>query len=128
MAEVLFDVKQGRRVYVANAAISTGMLVIPGSTAGQVGPAAATGPINMVALTDAASSAEVEVMPITRGAEYRFLAGGAVTAGSEVEFATTTGKIQTSPQVLNAGVPWKPGHPADSSRSSPTDRPQLNPH
>ena len=90
MAEVLFDVKQGRRVYVANAAISTGMLVIPGSTAGQVGPAAATGPINMVALTDAASSAEVEVMPITRGAEYRFLAGVTITAGQELEIGATT--------------------------------------
>jgi len=94
MAEVLFDVKQGRRTYTANAALTTGMLVIPGSTAGQVGPAAATGPLNMVALTDAASGADVEVMPVTRGAEYRFLAGGTVTAGSEVEFATTTGKIQ----------------------------------
>jgi hypothetical protein len=95
MAEVLFDVKQGRRVYVANAAISTGMLVIPGSTAGQVGPAAAAGPICMVALTDASSSAEVEVMPITRGAEYRFLAGNSVTSGAEVELDSTTGKIKT---------------------------------
>ena len=95
MAEVLFDVKQGRRVYTASAALSTGMLVIPGSTAGQVGPAAATGPLLMVALTDAASGADVEVMPVTRGAEYRFLAGNSVTSGAEVEFDSTTGKIKT---------------------------------
>jgi len=94
MADPLFDVRQGRRVYVANATITQGMLLVPGSTAGQVGPAAATGPLLLVAMTDASSSAEVEVLPIIRGAEYRFQAGGTVTAGQEVEFATTTGKIQ----------------------------------
>jgi predicted ATPase len=94
MAEVLFDVKQGRRTYTANAALTTGMLVIPGSTADQVGPAAATGPICMVALTDAASSALVEVMPVTRGAEYRLLSSGNIAAGEEVEFSTTTGKVK----------------------------------
>jgi hypothetical protein len=90
MAEVLFDVKQGRRVYTASGALSTGMLVTPHSTAGQVVAAPATGPICMVAVTDALTGTDVEVIPITRGAEYRFLlAGTSITAGAEVEFGAS---------------------------------------
>lgn len=95
MAEVLFDVKQGRRVYTASGALSTGMLVVPHSTAGQVVAAPATGPVNMVAVTDALTGTDVEVIPVTRGAEYRLLAAGNITAGAEVEFGATTniGKV-----------------------------------
>jgi len=95
MAEVLFDVKQGRRVYTASGALSTGMLVTPHSTAGQVVAAPATGPVNMVAVTDALTGTDVEVIPVTRGAEYRFLAAGTITAGAEVEFGATSniGKV-----------------------------------
>jgi hypothetical protein len=89
MAEVLFDVKQGRRVYTASGALSTGMLVTPHSTAGQVVAAPATGPVNMVAVTDALTGTDVEVIPVTRGAEYRFLAAGNITAGAEVEFGAS---------------------------------------
>ena len=95
MAEANFDVRQGRRTYTASGALSSGMLVTPHSTAGQVIAAPATGPICMVVMTDALTTTDVEVMPITRGAEYRFLAAGNITAGAEVEFGATTniGKV-----------------------------------
>lgn len=95
MADPIFDVKQGRRVYTASGALSQGMLVVPHSTAGQVVAAPATGPVSLVAMTDAATTTEVEVLPIIRGAEYRFQAAGNITAGAEVEFGATTniGKV-----------------------------------
>jgi len=71
------------------------MLVVPHTTADQVVAAPATGPVNMIVMTDALTTTDVEVMPITRGAEYRFLAAGTITAGAEVEFGATTniGKV-----------------------------------
>jgi hypothetical protein len=96
MAEANFDVRQGRRTYTASGALTTGMLVVPHSTAGQVVAAPVGGPVNMIVMTDALTTTDVEVMPITRGAEYRFLSAGNIVAGEEVEFAATTdiGKVK----------------------------------
>lgn len=95
MADPIFDVKQGRRVYVASGGLTQGMLVTPHSTAGQVVAAPATGPVSLVVMTDALTGTDVEVLPIIRGAEYRFQAAGNITAGAEVEFGATTniGKV-----------------------------------
>ena len=89
MAEANFDVRQGRRTYTASGGLSSGMLVTPHPTAGQVVAAPATGPVSMVVMTDALTGTDVEVMPIIRGAEYRFLAAGNITAGAEVEFGAS---------------------------------------
>jgi hypothetical protein len=89
MADPLFDVRQGRRVYTASGGLTAGMLVTPHSTAGQVVAAPATGPVSMVVMTDALTGTDVEVIPITRGAEYRFQAAGNITAGAEVEFGAS---------------------------------------
>lgn len=96
MSNAIDNVRQGRRTYTASGALSDGMLVVPHSTAGQVVAAPATGPINMVCVTNAANGEDVEVVPIVRGAEYRFLlAGTSISAGAEVEFGATTniGKV-----------------------------------
>ena len=95
MSNAIDNVRQGRRTYTASGALSDGMLVVPHSTAGQVVAAPATGPVSMVCVTNAANAEDVEVVPVTRGAEYRFLAAGNITAGAEVEFGATTniGKV-----------------------------------
>lgn len=95
MSNAIDNVRQGRRTYTASGALSDGMLVVPHSTAGQVVAAPATGPVSMVCVTNAATTEDVEVVPIVRGAEYRFLAAGPITAGAEVEFGATTniGKV-----------------------------------
>ena len=97
MSNAIDNVRQGRRTYTASGALSDGMLVVPNSTAGQVVAAPATGPVSMVCVTNAANGEDVEVVPVTRGAEYRFLAAGNITAGAEVEFGATTniGKVIT---------------------------------
>ena len=95
MARAINDVRQGRRTYTASGALSEGMLVTPHTTAGQVVAAPATGPVCMIAVSDAATGTDVEIEPILRGAEYRFFAAGNITAGAEVEFGATTniGKV-----------------------------------
>jgi len=90
MAEPLFDVRQGRRTYTASGAITAGMLVAPHSTAGQVVASPAAIAPCMLAVTDALTTTDVEVVPIARGAEYRFLAGVTITAGQELEIGATT--------------------------------------
>jgi hypothetical protein len=59
----------------------------------------------MIVMTDALTTTDVEVMPITRGAEYRFLASGNITAGAEVEFAATTdiGKVKAYSEGTKVG-------------------------
>jgi hypothetical protein len=95
MARAINDVRQGRRTYTASGALSEGMLVTPHSTAGQVIAAPATGPVCMIAVSDAVNATDVEVEPILRGAEYRFFAAGNITAGAEVEFdSAAAGKIK----------------------------------
>jgi hypothetical protein len=73
------------------------MLVVPHTPAGQVVAAPATGPINMVCVTSAATTEDVEVVQVVRGSEYRFLSAGNIAAGAEVEFGATTniGKVIT---------------------------------
>lgn len=95
MAEPLFDVRLGNRPYTASGALSQGMLVVPHSTADQVVAAPATGPVNLLCLTNGTSGSRVDCMPIPRGAEIRVLAAGNITAGQEVEFGATTniGKV-----------------------------------
>jgi hypothetical protein len=90
MAEPLFDVRQGRRTYTASGTITAGMLVAPTSTAGTVVASPAAIAPCLLAVTDALTTTDVEVVPINRGAEYRFLAAEAITAGAEVEIGATT--------------------------------------
>jgi hypothetical protein len=93
MADPLFDVRQGRRVYTASGTITAGMVTNPHTTAGQVVAAVAKSAGIMTALTDATTGTDVEVMPITRGAEYRFLANASISAGAEVEVSSTAGRV-----------------------------------
>jgi len=71
MSNAIDNVRQGRRTYTASGALSDGMLVVPNSTAGQVVAAPATGPVSMVCVTNAATTEDVEIVPVIRGAEYR---------------------------------------------------------
>jgi predicted RecA/RadA family phage recombinase len=95
MARAINDVRQGRRPYTASGTITEGMLVVPHTTADQVVATGASGPICMVASSDAATGTRVEVDPILRGAEYRFLAQGNIAAGAEVQFSATAGRVET---------------------------------
>lgn len=91
MAEPLFDVRQGRRTYTASGAISAGMFVNPGSTAGQVIASPTQIAPCLLAVTDALTTTDVEVIPINRGAEYRVLCGSvSLAAGVEIAIGTTT--------------------------------------
>lgn len=95
MAEVLFDVQQGRRVKIASGTITKGMLVGPHSTAGQAVATANAGIVVWVAATDATTGTEVEIIPIVKGAEFRLQSNGIIAAGAEVQIDTTTGKVIT---------------------------------
>jgi len=91
MAEPLFDVRQGRRTYTASGAISAGMFVNPHSTAGQVVASPTQIAPCMLAVTDAVNGADVEVVPIVRGAEYRVLCGAtSISAGAELAIGATS--------------------------------------
>jgi hypothetical protein len=106
MAEPLFDVRQGRRTYTASGAISAGMFVAPHSTAGQVVASPTIIAPCMLAVTDALTGADVEVVPIIRGAEYRVLCGAtSITAGTEIAIGATTeiGKAITYASGVKAG-------------------------
>jgi hypothetical protein len=85
MAEPLFDVRQGRRTYTASGTITAGMFVAPTSTAGTVVASPTELAPCMLAVTDAVSGADVEVVPIVRGAEYRVLCGSvSISSGAEL--------------------------------------------
>jgi hypothetical protein len=106
MAEPLFDVRQGRRTYTASGAISAGMFVAPHSTAGQVIASPTIIAPCMLAVTDALTGTDVEVVPIVRGAEYRVLCGAtSISAGAEIAIGATTeiGKAITYASGVKAG-------------------------
>jgi hypothetical protein len=107
MAEPLFDVRQGRRTYTASGAISAGMFVAPHSTAGQVIASATQLAPCMLAVTDAVSGADVEVVPIVRGAEYRVLCGSvSISAGAELAIGASgnVGKAITYAAGVKVGL------------------------
>ena len=60
----------------------------------------------MLAVTDALTGTDVEVVPITRGAEYRVLCGAtSISAGAEIAIGATTeiGKAITYASGVKAG-------------------------
>ena len=105
MARAINDVRQGRRTYTASGALSEGMLVAPAATAGQVVASPAAIAPCMVAVSDATNGTDVEVEPIQRGAEYRFIAAVTITAGQEVEIGATTniGKLIVAASGVKVG-------------------------
>ena len=85
MAEPLFDVRQGRRTYTASGTLLSGMFVAPTSTPGTVVASATQLAPCMLAVTDALTGTDVEVIPFNRGSEYRVICGSvAISAGAEI--------------------------------------------
>ena len=106
MAEPIFDVRQGRRVYSASGTITAGMFVAPTSTPNQVVASPTIIAPCLLAVTSAVDGADVEVVPIVRGAEYRVLCGAtSISAGAEIAIGATTeiGKAITYASGVKAG-------------------------
>ena len=103
MSNAIDNVRQGRRTYTASGTITDGMLVAAHTTAGQVVAAPAKSAPIMVAVTSAATTEDVEIVPVTRGAEYRFLANTNITAGAELEVSSTAGRVAAFTDGIKVG-------------------------